>query len=178
MSQFSADAVLGSRRFPIGAEVNGQETHFRVWAPGSRAVSVVLASNPDLTGARTVPLERESAGEGYFSGTVSDVPAEAFYKFRLDSGDFPDPASRFQPLGPHGPSQVVEPGAFLWKDSDWPGISAEGQVLYELHVGTFTPTGTWQSAEARLEYLADYHSRGTQRISPQGRHDSRGELCE
>src|SRR5690606_24057871 len=66
----------------------------------------------------------------------------------------PDPASRFQPEGPHGPSSIVDPSGFRWTDGDWPGPDLRGQVLYELHVGTFTPEGTWSAAERLLPYLA------------------------
>ena len=68
----------------------------------------------------------------------------------------PDPASRFQPEGPHGPSEVVDPAAFRWTDGDWAGVPARGQVIYELHVGTFTPEGTYAAAaRSCLELLAD-----------------------
>src|SRR6185437_2282452 len=68
---------------------------------------------------------------------------------------FPDPAARFQPEGPHGPSQVVDPGAFLWSDDDWHGVERTGQVIYEMHLGTFTPEGTWEAAARQLPELAD-----------------------
>jgi maltooligosyltrehalose trehalohydrolase len=80
----------------------------------------------------------------------------ALYRFLLDgAGPFPDPASRFQPHGPDGPSEVIDPAAFEWSDRDWPGIELPGQVLYELHVGTFSPEGTWTGAAGRLGHLAD-----------------------
>ena len=65
----------------------------------------------------------------------------------------PDPASRFQPDGPHGASAVVDPAAFSWTDSGWPGIKLEGQVLYEMHIGTFTKEGTWNAAREQLKEL-------------------------
>src|SRR5581483_1649846 len=68
---------------------------------------------------------------------------------------FPDPASRFQPEGPHGPSQVVSSDKFQWTDQGWPGVQLNGQVIYEMHVGTFTDEGTWRSAAERLPELAD-----------------------
>jgi maltooligosyltrehalose trehalohydrolase len=78
------------------------------------------------------------------------------YRFRLDGGDaFPDPASRFQPEGPHGPSQLVDPGAYPWSDRDWRGAAVDGAVIYELHIGTFTPDGTFRAAQKRLTELAD-----------------------
>ena len=77
------------------------------------------------------------------------------YRFRLDGeNSYPDPASRFQPEGPHGPSQIVDPAAFGWTDRDWCGIHIEGQVIYEMHVGTFTRQGTWEAAARELETLS------------------------
>ena len=136
------------RRFPVGAEVVRDGAHFRVWAPIRTRVEVVIEGGP------VAGLEPEP--DGYFSGYVAGVFDGMRYRFRLDDGAalFPDPASRFQPDGPHGPSQVVDPHAFTWSDRDWRGTPAEGQVLYELHVGTFTPDGTWAAAAARLPELA------------------------
>ncbi len=77
------------------------------------------------------------------------------YTFRLDGGDaFPDPASRFQPEGPHGASQVIDPARFAWSDHGWNGKSIRGQVIYEMHPGTFTPEGTWAAARRDLPELA------------------------
>jgi maltooligosyltrehalose trehalohydrolase len=94
--------------------------------------------------------------EGYWTGFVDDIKAGARYRFRLDGdGPFPDPCSRFQPEGPHGPSLVVDPGAFTWTDGHWRGIELRGQVLYELHVGTFTPEGTLEALARELPRLHD-----------------------
>jgi maltooligosyltrehalose trehalohydrolase len=95
--------------------------------------------------------------EGYFSGPAPHAGAGSKYRFSLDGGDmlYPDPASRFQPAGPHGPSQVIDPAAFTWTDNDWPGLSPENVVLYEMHIGTFTPEGTWAAAERELTELAN-----------------------
>src|SRR3954447_484268 len=96
-----------TRRYPIGAELTGSAAHFRVWAPKRRRVEVVLDS-----GAAT---ELASEPGGYFAGAVPDARDGVRYRYRLDGGDaFPDPASRFQPDGPHGPSQVVDPSPFRW----------------------------------------------------------------
>src|SRR5262249_47488763 len=91
-----------------------------------------------------------------FSGFARAASAQTLYRFRLNgAGELrPDPASRFQPQGPHGPSQVVDPDAFSWTDAGWRGVEREGQVLYEMHVGTFTREGTWSAAERELEELA------------------------
>jgi maltooligosyltrehalose trehalohydrolase len=138
-----------ARRLPVGAEVQpGGGVHYRVWAPARSRVEVVVECG------RASRLESEV--DGYFSGFLRDAAAGTRYRFRLDGGDqlYPDPASRFQPDGPHGPSEVVDPGAFAWTDPDWRGASLPGQVLYELHVGTFTPEGTWAAAARQLGELA------------------------
>jgi maltooligosyltrehalose trehalohydrolase len=136
------------RRYPVGAEPAGDgRTHFRVWAPASRSAAVVFDDG------RSVALDAES--DGYFSGLIeADVGSQ--YQFQLDSCDrpVPDPASRFQPDGPHRSSEVIDPLAFRWTDTSWRGIALEGQVLYELHVGTFTREGTWAAAERELAELA------------------------
>lgn len=144
-----ADPAVPTRRYPFGAEVTPEGTHFRVWAPVRTRVEVVVEGGP------TCDLKPE--GDGFFSGLVEGVWDGARYRFRLDGGPalYPDPASRFQPDGPHGPSQVVDPSAFPWDDHTWGGLVGEGQVLYELHVGTFTPEGTWTAAAARLPELAE-----------------------
>jgi maltooligosyltrehalose trehalohydrolase len=133
-------------RLPIGAEVLSDQTRFRVWAPDRRQVEVVLE--------RTGPVHpMQSEGTGYFSTLVS-APAGTRYRYRLDGeGPYPDPASRFQPEGPHGPSEVIQP-AFPWTDTHWRGVTLRGQVIYEMHIGTFTRTGTWAAAEAELSELA------------------------
>ena len=78
------------------------------------------------------------------------------YRYVLDGGDaFPDPASRYQPEGPHGPSQVVDPAEFNWTDSQWSRRGLAGQVIYEMHVGTFTREGTWEGATRELQHLAE-----------------------
>ncbi len=135
------------RRLPIGAEISPQGgVHFRVWAPEASRVRVDL-------GKRTIGLTPEAGG--YHAGLVPRVGAGARYRYRLNDGPpYPDPASRFQPAGPHGPSEVVDPSPFPWTDRRWPGVPREGQVLYELHVGTFTPAGTWDAAARELPELA------------------------
>src|SRR5262249_45453875 len=102
------------------------------------------------------PLElaRETDG-GDFAGFVPGAAAGALYSFRLDgAAERPDPASRRQPAGPHGPSQVVDPAAFRWSDAAWRGAGPAGQVIYEAHIGTWTPEGTWEAAARRLPDLA------------------------
>jgi maltooligosyltrehalose trehalohydrolase len=136
----------------LGAQVLGDgRTRFRVWAPRRKSVDVALL---EPGGLRYLPLVKDS--RGYFEGTHA-AAAGTLYKYRLDGGDtFPDPCSRFQPEGPHGPSRIVDPGRYAWKDGEWSGLSSiKGQVLYELHVGAFTPEGTYAAAAAKLPLLKE-----------------------
>jgi maltooligosyltrehalose trehalohydrolase len=104
--------------------------------------------------AGAVPLEPEPGG--YFSGLAEGRGAGDRYRLRLDGGDLlPDPASRFQPEGPHGPSEVVDPGSFPWRVHGWKGLTMKGLAVYELHVGTFSREGSWAGAARRLPELAD-----------------------
>jgi maltooligosyltrehalose trehalohydrolase len=148
-----SDDMVGRRRLPIGAEVLPGEggVHFRVWAPRRRKVEVVFEGSPAIP-----PVRLGAEAGGYFSGRSAAARAGALYKLRLDGGDaFADPVSRFQPQGVHGPSEVIDPSTFAWSDSAWSGVGAAGQVLYEMHVGTFTKQGTWAAAAGRLEALKE-----------------------
>jgi maltooligosyltrehalose trehalohydrolase len=143
------------RRYPIGAELIGDgRTHFRVWAPKAKRLDVVLESSPEDEAKRTFhPLEAESGG--YFSGAIA-ADAGAFYRFRVNEAEafHPDPASRFQPQGPHRSSCVVDPSRFRWSDEQWKGLRMPGQIIYEMHIGTFTREGTWRAAAEELAELA------------------------
>lgn len=131
----------------MGAEIVGGGAHFRVWAPVRKTVEVAL------DGGATTPLEREESG--YFAGLVAQARAGVRYKLKLDGEELcPDPASRYQPEGPHGSSEVVDADTFAWTDQNWPGIALPHQVIYEMHVGTFTQCGTWAGAMAELPALA------------------------
>jgi maltooligosyltrehalose trehalohydrolase len=140
------------RRIPVGADHwPGQGTHFRVWAPAAQRVDVVFEGD-----ARPAPAQLLQEADGYFSALVAACRPGWRYRYRLDGGEaFPDPASRWQPEGPHGPSEVVAPDSFAWTDGHWRGVQPQGQVLYELHVGTFTPEGTYAAAEEHLPFLKD-----------------------
>jgi maltooligosyltrehalose trehalohydrolase len=144
---------LIKRRFPIGAEVESSGVHFRVWSPKS-PVAVQLSNNPESFEDSKHRVELSAEPNGYYSAHVHEAKAGMCYKFVVNSGAFPDPASRFQPQGPHGPSQIIRPD-FRWTDSDWKGISRRGQIIYEMHIGTFTPDGTWSAAKDQLLELAD-----------------------
>ena len=133
---------------PIGAELQPLGgVHFRVWAPKPQK----LALHVD---GRDRPLRPER--DGYFSLYVPDAHVGSRYGYRID--DEPpcsDPASRLQPDGPHGPSAVTDPDDYKWQDTAWRGAKLEHQIIYEMHVGTFTPEGTWRAAAEKLPLLAE-----------------------
>ncbi len=132
----------------LGAVILDGVARFRVWAPGASRVEVVFEDG----GHEPLTLTRDAGG--YFSG-ATHTPAR-LYKYRVDdTGPWPDPCSRFQPQGVHGPSMLVDPAAFQWTDAHWRGIEIEGQVIYEVHIGTFTTQGTFDDAADKLEYLRD-----------------------
>jgi len=139
-------------KLDIGAEVTGQgNTRFRVWAPRVRTVALRMISGKK-TG--TIPLDEE--GDGFFSGIIEDVGDCDRYLYLLDGGpERPDPASRYQPEGVHGVSQVVDPKLFQWHDQGWTGIPIQEYVIYELHVGTFTDDGTFEAVIPLLGYLKE-----------------------
>ena len=133
----------------LGAQVEPGGVHFRVWAPKRERVDVVLEED-----GRSFPLTKDKTG--YFSGYVPIAKAGMSYRYRLDNGDaYPDPCSRYQPQGPHGPSLIVDANAYDWRAVKWPGIRLRGQVIYELHVGTFTPEGTLDAAISQLDELKE-----------------------
>jgi maltooligosyltrehalose trehalohydrolase len=136
----------------IGAEVHaGAGVHFRVWAPRCKRVAVVFNDPAN----ETIALNAERGG--YFSRLAPHSKAGDQYRFRLDNKPnlIPDPASRFQPQGPHGPSQVVDWREYQWSDHGWSGVRPEQLVLQEIHIGTFTPEGTWDAAAARFPQLLE-----------------------
>jgi len=145
------------RRLPIGAEVQPRGgVQFRVWAPDWKRVEVVIervgaGNGPDSPLVTAMTAE----GDGYYSAYVGGATAGARYRFRLDGNSaFPDPASRCQPEGPHGPSEVVDPNRYVWRDSKWHGVLRPGQIIYEMHIGTFTTAGTFAAAARELPALA------------------------
>ena len=132
----------------LGAAVREDGVVFRVWAPARRTVEVVI------DGRRPLPLTRQA--DGTYEVTAPGAPPGARYQYRLDGERYrPDPASRFQPEGVHGPSVVVEPSAFPWTDEAFHGHELADLVLYELHVGTFTRAGTFEAVIPHLPQLVD-----------------------
>src|SRR5258705_4656403 len=140
-----------ARRYAAGAEPQPDgSTHFRVWAPQPRQVKLRIEASG---GAHDVALEKEA--EGYYSVLAESAGPGTRYRYVLDGDALADPASRYQPEGPFGPSEVIDPERFHWEHSLARGVELAGQVFCELHPGTFTPEGTWRSAIAKLPLLAD-----------------------
>lgn len=145
------------RRYPVGAEVLPEGgVHFRVWAPLRQTVTVVLEGGAGGADGTPVLIPLAAEGNGYFSGHARQAANGSLYHFRLDEEDYlyPDPVSRYQPEGPHGVSQVIDASRFEWSDRAWPGVQRNGQVLYEMHFGTFTQAGTYRAAAEQLPELA------------------------
>ena len=130
---------------PFGAQLEGDRTRFRLWAPSAQSVELVIADTPRA-------LTRNA--EGWYE-LSTHAPAGTRYHYRVDGKlDVPDPASRFNPDDVHGRSEVVDPGAFEWRDESWAGRRWTDAIIYELHVGTFSPAGTYAGVEEKLDYLA------------------------
>jgi maltooligosyltrehalose trehalohydrolase len=134
----------------LGAELlPGGRTRFTLWAPDVKRVSLLLEGTPGRE------IELAPAPRGYHEAVIDGAGAGTRYRFRLDDRDpIPDPASRFQPEGIHGPSEVVDP-AFPWTDAGWTGLSLERLVFYEIHVGTFTREGGFDAVIPRLDDLKE-----------------------
>lgn len=148
-----------TRRLPVGAEVQPNKgVHFRVWAPDHhRKIAVVIEGHETQHNGAPKTFTLEPEGNGYFSGFVKEASDGTLYRYQIDEGEYlyPDPVSRYQPDGPHGPSQVIDPAKFQWTDQNWKGVPDDGRVLYELHIGTFTHDGTWESAKQEMLRLSE-----------------------
>ncbi len=130
----------------FGANVVDGGVQFRVWAPLAQRIDVAI-------GDVLFPMVRDGAETWY--GFVPGISAGIRYRYRIDDhGLFPDPYSRSQPEGPHGPSEIVDPGKFRWHDNDWTGLRADGLVVYECHAGCYTPEGTFDALIDELDVLA------------------------
>ncbi len=138
----SAHAV---HHMPYGAQVEPDgSVRFRVWAP--QAGTMLLALEGE-----TEPLEMTCSGGGWHELTTAAAGVGSRYRYLLPNGlRVPDPASRFQPEDVNGPSEVIDPAAYTWRNGDWRGCPWEQAVLYELHIGTFTPEGTFLAAIGKL----------------------------
>ena len=135
----------------LGATWLGEgRCRFLVWAPHAPKVEV------RVVGPRPLTAMMEKLDRGYYEAVVEGVEPGSDYVYRLDAGEErPDPASRFQPQGVHGPSQVVDTQAFAWGDGGWSGLPLENYLIYELHVGTFTPEGTFDGVIPHLDELKE-----------------------
>ena len=149
----NGDARSSVYPLPFGATVTPEGVHFGVWAPNADQVEVEVEVRA-APGGDPVRHRLQPTGSGRFATVVEGTGAGSRYGFALDGGPvFPDPYSRFQPEGPHGPSEVVDPAAFAWQTTDWPGLSAAGLVIYECHVGTLTAEGTFAALIDQLPEL-------------------------
>ena len=142
--------LTSSHRMPFGAEVQlDGSVRFRVWAPAAQTLQVKLEGQGE-------PLTLTRNEDGWHEIVTDHAHVGSLYEFVLPDGTLvPDPASRFQPRDVKGPSEVIAPGSYLWKDGDWKGRPWEETVLYELHVGTFTWRGTFLSAVEKFDQLAE-----------------------
>jgi maltooligosyltrehalose trehalohydrolase len=131
---------------PFGAELTADGVRFRLWAPRANTVSLQLGAGGQI------PMDPEPGG--WFSLTTVAGPG-ARYRYLVDGRAFPDPASRRQPEGVHGPSEVVDPASYDWTDLGWRGRPWEETVLYELHLGTFSNTGDFVGAIRHLDHIAE-----------------------
>jgi len=149
----SAEIVAMKRSWsmPYGAEICADgRVRFRLWAPKARSVELCVEG----PGAHSIPLTRTS--DGWCELVTEKAGAGTLYQFQINGGlKVPDPASRFQPNDVHGPSEIIDPRAFPWSDDEWRGRPWEEAVVYELHVGTFSPEGTFRGVEQKLDYLRD-----------------------
>jgi malto-oligosyltrehalose trehalohydrolase len=143
------DALRRVHRMPFGAQCEAGGVRFRLWAPAAQAVDLLLGS-ADAPHAHRMT----AAGEGWHTLWVPKAGGGTRYAFKVDAGPpVADPASRCNPDGVHGASAVVDPASFVWNDSDWRGLPWSQAVLYELHIGTFTPQGTFAAVVERLDHL-------------------------
>jgi maltooligosyltrehalose trehalohydrolase len=137
---------------PFGAELmDGGGVRFRLWAPAARRVDLCWECRGEARLQAMAPLS-----DGWVGLETRNAGPGTLYRFRIDGDQrVPDPASRFQPQGVHGPSEVIDPAAFDWQDAEWKGRPWEEAVIYELHVGAFSPEGTYRGVIDRLAYLVD-----------------------
>jgi malto-oligosyltrehalose trehalohydrolase len=145
-----AESVRRRHRMPFGAELRADgAVRFRLWAPAQDRVMLEFGDLSETAAMTALP-------DGWHEHVVAGAAAGMRYRFRLEDGTaVPDPASRHQPQDVHGPSEVIDPAAYAWRDGDWRGRPWHEAVLYELHVGTFTPDGTFRAATERLDHLVE-----------------------
>jgi len=136
----------------LGTWKDDNQIHFRVWAPTTQTIEVI----PEKSHTSVPPFALSKDTEGFFTGVSGTLSVGDLYRYRVDGkGPYPDPASRFQPQGVHGPSMVIDASMFQWADSNWRGCALERLSIYELHIGTFTPSGTFRAVIEKLSVLKD-----------------------
>src|SRR5215472_15270262 len=133
----------------IGANIVGDKIVFNVWAPSHEKMILHIIH----------PFEKkigmQKNVDGLFSCEIGTVPRCQYFFMPGGEKDFPDPASQFQPKGVHEASEVIDHSHYQWHDKEWKGIAFDKLILYELHIGTFTERGTFESAIDKLEHLVD-----------------------
>jgi malto-oligosyltrehalose trehalohydrolase len=141
-----------AHQMPFGAQIlEDGSIRFRLWAPAARSLELCLATDE---GRRCLTMERGAGG--WFEQITRGARPGDLYTYRIDGDrEIPDPASRFQPSGVHGPSEIIDPAAFAWGGGTWEGRAWEEVVFYELHVGAFSPEGTFPGVTEGLDYLVD-----------------------
>ncbi len=134
-------------KLPFGAEIEAVGVGFRLWAPPAAAVLL------RLEGEHPTDIAMAKEPGGWFGLTTASARPGTRYRYVVDGAAYPDPASRRQPDGVHGPSEIVDPQAYDWSDRDWRGRRWEEIVLYELHLGTFSESGDFAGAARHLDHL-------------------------
>ena len=135
---------------PFGAELTGDGVRFRLWAPGAKKVDLSLDDGKGI--AQLLPMT--ALADGWYELVTDKAQAGSLYRYRINGeNEVPDPASRRNPNDVHGPSEVIDPTEFEWDDDGWRSRPWHEAVIYELHVGTFSPEGTFAGAQARLDHL-------------------------
>jgi len=133
----------------FGTNLTADGVHFRLWAPAAQHVALLLDKN-----GSEESISMTSSTDGWFERIVPHARSGSRYRYRIDDKlNAPDPASRYNPDDVHAPSQVIDPSAYVWKDSEWRGRPWETAVIYEIHVGAFTSEGTFRAVVERLDYL-------------------------
>ncbi len=132
---------------PFGAEITSEGVRFRLWAPKAERVALRLHGTGEL------PMTRDDGGWHHL--TTAAARAGSLYQYLIGGQAVPDPASRYQPEDVHGPSEVVDPGTYDWRDATWPGRRWEEIVLYELHAGSFSESGDFAGIARHLDHLVD-----------------------
>jgi maltooligosyltrehalose trehalohydrolase len=135
---------------PFGAELIGDSVRFRLWAPRAKKVDLSLYDGKGI--AHLLPMT--VVGDGWYELVTDKARAGSAYRYRINGeSEVPDPASRKNPNDVHGPSEVIDPTEFEWDDDGWRSRPWHEAVIYELHIGTFSPEGTFAGAQARLDHL-------------------------